>query len=77
MRDLTVLDKGNDPFRLDTPAHHRDGQWFRDRVNDLYGSGAHFHLRGLHYRIVARGDIAMPNGEPYINTHKCWLWLVA
>ena len=26
MKDLTVLD--NDPYRLDTPATHRDGKWF-------------------------------------------------
>jgi hypothetical protein len=24
---LTVLAKENDPYRLDTPANHRDGQW--------------------------------------------------
>ena len=25
MKDLTVLAPQNDPFRLDTPARHRDG----------------------------------------------------
>jgi hypothetical protein len=27
MKDLTVLAPQNDPFRLDTPAAHRDGAW--------------------------------------------------
>jgi hypothetical protein len=27
LKDLTVLAPKNDPFRLDTPARHRDGRW--------------------------------------------------
>jgi hypothetical protein len=27
MKDLTVLASQNDPFRVDTPARHRDGAW--------------------------------------------------
>lgn len=27
MKDLTVLSPQNDPFRVDTPAGHRDGEW--------------------------------------------------
>ena len=30
MKDLTVLD--NDPYRLDTPANHRDGKWFAGQI---------------------------------------------
>jgi hypothetical protein len=27
LKDLTVLASQNDPFRIDTPARHRDGEW--------------------------------------------------
>jgi hypothetical protein len=27
MKDLTVLAPQNDPFRIDRPSAHRDGQW--------------------------------------------------
>lgn len=27
LASLTVLDKSNDPFRVDTPARYRDGEW--------------------------------------------------
>lgn len=27
MKALTVLATQNDPFRIDTPAGHRDGEW--------------------------------------------------
>ena len=30
LKDLTVLAPKNDPFRLDTPARHRDGQWLAE-----------------------------------------------
>ncbi len=27
LKDVTVLSVQNDPFRVDTPAGHRDGSW--------------------------------------------------
>jgi hypothetical protein len=50
---LTVLSLGLDPFRCDTPAGHRNAAWFKKHVDELYWTTAKFHLRGLHYRIVA------------------------
>jgi hypothetical protein len=35
MKDLTVLAPQNDPFRLDTPANHRDSKWLADVIADL------------------------------------------
>ena len=35
MKDLTVLAPQNDPFRIDTPARHRDGEWLAITARDL------------------------------------------
>ena len=35
LKDLTVLAERNDPFRVDIPAGHRDGQWLADRIAAL------------------------------------------
>jgi hypothetical protein len=32
MKELTVLSEVRDPYRLDTPAKHRDGLWFARQV---------------------------------------------
>jgi hypothetical protein len=72
MADLTVLDKANDPFRVDTPAGHRDGEWLAALVSDLGLGDRTIHLRGLHYAAIGR---AKPDGTPYANTEKDWLWL--
>jgi hypothetical protein len=32
MRALTVLAPQRDPYRLDTPAGHRDGQWLAEML---------------------------------------------
>ena len=74
LRDFTVLAVQNDPYRIDTPAGHRDGQWFADQLGRLRRSTA-IHLRGLHYAIVAAGDAQKPNGETYLNTADDWQWL--
>ena len=70
---LTVL--VNDPYRLDTPAGHRDGAWVAEQLERAIGSSRRIHWRGLHYAIVAAGDIIKPNGEPYRNTDDDWFWL--
>ena len=72
MSDLTVLDKANDPFRVDTPARHRDGEWLATTAADLGLGDRTIHLRGLHYMVIGR---AKPDGTPYANTEKDWLWL--
>lgn len=73
MKDLTVLDKATDPFRVDTPAGHRDGRWFADAVDDLGYRGRTIHLRGMHYMLLSR---VKPDGTAYENTAKDWQWLV-
>jgi hypothetical protein len=41
----------------------------------LYGPTQRVHIRGLHYAIVANGQILKPNGEIYRNTDDDWNWL--
>jgi hypothetical protein len=69
---LTVLAKQNDPFRFDTPAGHRDGAWLADAAISLGLGDRAIHLRGLHYMVIGWKK---PDGKPYINTDKDWLWL--
>jgi hypothetical protein len=72
LADLTVLT--DDPYRLDTPTHHRRGQWFANNVARFVSIGT-IHLRGLHYRISSAGDIARPDGGLYLNIHEHWALL--
>ena len=81
-KELTVLAEIRDPYRLDTPAKHRDGQWFAQQVTRFLEGGeeeeeeeAQIHLRGLHYKIASAGDVIRPNGSPYVNSDDCWEWL--
>lgn len=72
MKALTVLAPQNDPFRVDTPARHRDGKWLAMTARDLGLGDRVIHLRGLHYMVLGRPK---PNGAPYTNTDEDWLWL--
>jgi hypothetical protein len=71
---LTVLSAQHDPFRVDTPARHRDGEWLAVHAARLGLGDRRIHLRGLHYMLVS-GEVRKPNGLPYTNTDKDWIWL--
>jgi len=73
MKDLTVLSQQRDPFRLDTPARHRDGQWLAETARELGLGDRRIHLRGLHYMVIGRPKPT--SGLPYENTDKDWIWL--
>ena len=73
--DLTVLSAQVDPYRLDTPAGHRDGKWALAQLARAFGKHGRTHWRGRHYAIVARGNIRKPDGDIYRNTEADWLWL--
>jgi hypothetical protein len=73
-KELTVLSAQHDPFRVDTPARHRDGEWLAVRAAELGLADRRIHLRGLHYMLVS-GEVRKPNGLPYTNTDKDWIWL--
>ncbi len=72
MDDLTVM--RSDPFRMDTPKHHRDAAWFAEQVGSVIADGRTTHLRGIHYVLVSNGAVK-PDGEPYRNTDEDWQWL--
>jgi hypothetical protein len=74
MGELTVLATQNDPYRVDTPAGHRDAIWFKEQI-DRFASDTRIHLRGLHYQISSAADVILPNGLPYTNTDDDWTWL--
>jgi hypothetical protein len=65
--ELTVLSAAVDPYRLDTAAGHRDGAWLAQQFKGVVARGKKIHWRGLHYAIVAQGNIKKPNGETYRN----------
>jgi hypothetical protein len=73
--ELTVLSAQVDPYRLDTSSGHRDGAWLAKQLNRLVTRGKKIHWRGLHYVIVAKGNLRKPNGETYVNTDEDWVWL--
>lgn len=75
--DLTVLSSAVDPYRLDTPAGHRDGAWLAGHLDRAIGPYRRIHWRGLHYALVATGDVVKPNGDLYRNTDQDWNWLTA
>ena len=58
LRDLTVLAAQNDPFRQDTPANHRDGEWLAIQAEQLGLGDRVIHLRGLHYMMRPAGNQA-------------------
>lgn len=72
MKSLTVLANQNDPYRLDTPAHRRDGEWLAITAQKLGLGERKIHLRGLHYMVIGRPK---PDGTPYTNTEADWTWL--
>jgi hypothetical protein len=72
--ELTVLAPQRDPYRLDTPAMHRDGRWLAEQIARLAVKKV-IHLRGLHYVLVAAADAIKPDGTPYVNSDADWTWL--
>jgi hypothetical protein len=74
--DLTVLSQRIDPYRLETPANHRDGAWAGEQLDRFYPGTKQTHWRGLHYSIVmAKKKVIKPDGTIYQNTEEDWLWL--
>jgi len=72
LKDLTVLSSSRDPYRLDTPANHKLGEWLKAAYHLVNPNSKTTHLRGLHYMLVGRVD--KPNGEQYTNTDDNWQW---
>jgi hypothetical protein len=78
LKDLTVLSPQVDPFRLDTPANHRDGKWLADAVATLglLDGDRMIHERGMHYAIaLAATPFIKPDGSRYQNDIPNWEWV--
>jgi hypothetical protein len=74
MADLTVLSKARDPYRLDTPANHRDAEWLGEAFEKVRpDNGKPIHLRALHYRLTGR--VLRLDGKPYQNDDPTWVWV--
>ena len=72
---LTVMSNQTDPYRVDTPANHRDAAWFAQAWTET-GARRGIHLRGLHYALVSVAlEIIKPDGTPYRNTIEDWTFL--
>jgi hypothetical protein len=67
LQEVNVLAAQNDPFRLDTPAHHRDAEWIANRLG-----GRTTHERGAHYFVFGE---TKPNGLPYTGSYGDWVWI--
>ena len=84
LKDWTVMGEGSDPFRMDTPVNHRDGEWLGDTLARL-GVTQRIHDRGLHYALLGQPTPKGKGGTPlviakrqyptYANTDACWEWL--
>lgn len=72
---LTVMSGATDPYRLDTPANHRDARWLAEAWARS-GARRPIHLRGLHYALVSMDPpLTKPDGSTYVNSHDDWIWL--
>jgi len=72
VKSLIALGEGNDPFYCGTPSHCQWANWVGEHWRSL-GMGEGTHIRALHYRLVSQQEpVIMPDGDPYLNTEKCW-----
>jgi hypothetical protein len=73
MDAFTVMTSTTDPYRIDTPASHRNALWL-SKAWKAFGM-AQIHTRGLHYALVSMPNLIKPDGKPYINSAEDWIFL--
>jgi hypothetical protein len=71
LKQSTVMSDQSDPFRMDTPANHRDGEWLARTMLRL-SITQQIHDRGIHYAILGQPK---PMGSIYTNIVPDWEWL--
>jgi hypothetical protein len=69
--DLLVLAPQRDPFYAGSETGGAMAEWFADIFGDTTGA----HLRRIHYRLVARGDVVRHDGRLYENDKNSWDYL--
>jgi hypothetical protein len=68
---LIVLAPQNDPFYAGTEGQQAMAEWFAG----IFGQSTGVHLRRIHYRLVARGDVVRADGVLYENDASSWMYL--
>jgi hypothetical protein len=71
IKQFIVMGVGNDPFAVESESRERDAQWFAE-FWQAHTLGYNVHLRRIHYVLVSKEGIVLPNGKPYENTDGCW-----
>jgi hypothetical protein len=71
IKDLIVLAPQNDPFYAGTEGQQAMAEWFAG----IFGQSTGVHLRRIHYRLVARGDVVRADGVLYENDASSWMYL--
>lgn len=83
-RGSFVLRPDADPFLCGKSSQHEAAKWilplwrkYREAQIAALGRFAQPYERGCHYYWVVKPDLPlMPNGKPYLNTKRCWYWLL-
>lgn len=70
VRDLLALSEGHDPFYVGRPKEIKMAEWAAT-IYRIFNRKP-FHVRGLHYWAVSQPNMLSWNGEPYLNTTRCW-----
>ncbi len=71
IKDLIVLASQRDPFYAGTDTEKAMAEWFEG----IFGEATGAHLRRIHYRLVARGDVVRHDGRLYENDKNSWNYL--
>jgi hypothetical protein len=71
IKDLIVLSPQKDPFYAGTQTQQAMAEWFAD----VFGQTTGAHLRRIHYRLVARGDVGRADSVLYENDKNSWAYL--
>jgi len=69
--DLLVLSPDKDPFYSGSKTDVAQAEWFAE----VFGQTRGAHLRRIHYRLVARGDVLRGDGRLYENDKDSWGYL--
>jgi hypothetical protein len=73
-----VLNQKSDPYYFGKKAEmHTNGAWLASAIERLSAGTAWTptHIRGLHYRMLARGDFVKPDSQIYGHGLDDWSWL--
>jgi hypothetical protein len=75
---LLALSRGNDPFFAPHAPRRKVAEWLARLWDELdLRNKRNVHLRRVHYILVSKPGIRLPNGNPYENTEGCWATLLA